>query len=167
MDHIHFMKQALKEAEKALHRDEFPVGCVMVYGEQTVASGSRFFTTGAERNELDHAEITALTRLIHERPTISRKDVVVFSTLEPCLMCYGALVVNGIRKIVYAYEDVFGGGTDLALTSLKPFYRNMRIDVVPGVLREESAALLKAYFSNPKNDYLKGTPLAEHALANS
>ena len=80
-------------------------------------------------------------------------------------MCYSALVVNGIRRIVYAYEDVLGGGTKVDLKSLTPFYKEMKIEVVAGVLRQESLALFKEFFSNADNDYLRGSLLAQHALS--
>jgi len=164
MDDAHFMKKALGEAEKALKKGEFPVGCVMVHEEKIVATGSRVCSSQTERNELDHAELAALRRLVLKGPVIRRDKVIVFSTLEPCLMCFSALIVNGIRKFVYAYEDVFGGGTDVALSQLKPFYRDIRIEVVPGILREKSIGLFREFFSNSNNDYLRGTLLAEHAL---
>ncbi len=106
----------------------------------------------------------ALRRLVELGGKIDRSKVVVFSTLEPCLMCYAALIVNGIRHIVYAYEDVLGGGTGLELTNLNPFYKEMKVVIVPGILRHESLGLFKKFFSDPRNDYLRGTLLAEHAL---
>jgi tRNA(adenine34) deaminase len=164
MDYEIYMKLALLEAETALTAGEFPVGCVIIHDGKTVATGSRVSSTQLDKNELDHAEMLALKRFVRERPDLGGKDTTVFSTLEPCLMCYSALIVNGITRIVYAYEDVFGGGTDLALSNRKPFYQNMQIQIVPGILRREALALFKAYFSNPKHDYLRETLLAKHAL---
>lgn len=163
--HEHFMQQAVAQAARALDAGQFPVGCVMAYQSDILVTGARSRSGPERQNELDHAEMTALRRLVDLDPPVDRKKVVVYSTLEPCLMCYSALIVNGIRKIAYAYEDVFGGGTDVDLSALRPCYRDLAIEVVPGVLRHESLALFKRFFSDPNNGYLKNTPLAEHALA--
>ena len=77
-------------------------------------------------------------------------------------MCYSALILAGIGKIVFAFEDVMGGGTGCDLSQLPPLYRDSPIIVVPGILRTESLKMFKNYFVNPANDYLKQTLLAEY-----
>jgi tRNA(adenine34) deaminase len=79
-------------------------------------------------------------------------------------MCYAALLLNGIHHIVYAYEDVMGGGTSLPLDQLTPLYKGMSVKTVQGVMRAESLALLKSFFSDPRNDYLRNTLLARYTL---
>jgi len=164
MDYEFFMVKALEEARQALSVGEFPVGCVMVYENRVLVTGARHHSLPDKHNELDHAEMLALRRLVDLGERIDRSRVTVFSTLEPCLMCYGAIILNGIRHIVHAYEDVMGGGTNLDLKTLNPFYRDMKITIVPGILRRESLVLFKRFFSDPHNDYLKGSLLAQHAL---
>jgi tRNA(adenine34) deaminase len=163
MDYEFFMGKAIEEARQALSIGEFPVGCVMVYDDRVLVTGTRRHSAPDKHNELDHAEMLALRRLIDLEQQVDRSKVALFSTLEPCLMCYSALIVNGIRTIVYAYEDVLGGGTKLDLTRLNPFYREMKVAIVQGVLRHESLGLFKDFFSDPNNNYLRGTLLAEHA----
>ena len=90
--------------------------------------------------------------------------ITVFCTMEPCLMCYGALILAGVGGIVFAYEDVMGGGTGCELFRLKPLYKNSPVTVVPGVMRAESLNLFKTYFSNPANSYWKQSLLAEYTL---
>ena len=80
-------------------------------------------------------------------------------------MCYAALILAGIGKIVYAYEDVMGGGSACELSRLKPLYKNSPITVVADVMRTESLQLFQAYFSNPANSYWKNSLLAEYTLA--
>jgi tRNA(adenine34) deaminase len=164
MDYGFFMSKALDEAEQALSHGEFPVGCIMVYEGEVIASGTRHGTRPDDRNEVDHAEMLALRRLGNHGQEIDREKVTVFTTLEPCLMCYAALIINGIRRVVYAYEDVMGGGTGLDLTGLNPIYAEAVMVVLPHVLRKESLSLLKRFFSDPGNTYLQGTLLAKHAL---
>lgn len=79
-------------------------------------------------------------------------------------MCYSALILAGIGEIVFAYEDVMGGGTGCDLAQLRPLYRNSRIEVLQGVLREKSLQLFKTYFSDPTNRYWKGSMLAQYTL---
>ncbi len=165
MDDDHFMKRALELAEEALEQGEFPVGCVMVHREKILVTGARKGTAGDVRNELDHAEMVALRRLIDLGDPIEHGNVTVFCTMEPCLMCYAALILAGIGKIVYAYEDVMGGGSGCELSLLKPLYKNSPITVVADVMRTQSLKLFQAYFSNPANSYWKNSLLAQYTLA--
>ena len=115
-------------------------------------------------NEIDHAEMVALRRLIEIKDIIDPGKITVFCTMEPCLMCYGALILAGVGEIVFAYEDVMGGATGCELSRLKPLYKNSPVSVVPGVMRPESLKIFKTYFSNPANSYWEKSLLAEHTL---
>lgn len=165
MDDDRFMGLALAEAEKALDRGDFPVGCVMVHRGRVVARGCRRGTAGGGGNELDHAEILALRRLMRRRAPVDPAAVTAYCTLEPCLMCFGALLIHGIGEIVYAYEDVMGGGTACERSRLAPLYRDRRVVVRAAVRRGESLALFKRFFRNPKEGYWRGSLLARSALA--
>lgn len=161
--HEQFMRLALHEAEIALAADEFPVGCVIVADGKVVATGSRI-NSAVEFSELDHAEIVALRNLQQSRPEIDLRTVTVYSTMEPCLMCYATLIVNSVPRLVYAYEDVMGGGTNLPLTMLSPLYASFQIEILGNVLREESLSLFQQFFKSGSNDYLKDTLLANYTL---
>ncbi len=165
-DHVHqtFMRLALSEAEQALAANEFPVGCVIVHHGEVVARGHRTNSRTGTANELDHAEVAALRELLSARPEIDRPGLTVYSTMEPCLMCYATLLLNGVRTIAWAYEDAMGGGTGLDLDSLPPLYREMRPTLIGGVLRAESLALFQRFFLNPDNDYWQGSLLADYTL---
>lgn len=164
MNYDRFMGAALREAQKALARGDFPVGCVMVHEGRIVARGSRKGTCGDGRNELDHAEIVALRRLAGRKKPVDASAITVFSTLEPCLMCFSALMLHGIGEIVYSYEDAMGGGTACDRLRLSPLYRDSRIRVRCGVRRGESLALFKAFFADPRHSYWRGSYLAEYTL---
>jgi tRNA(adenine34) deaminase len=165
MNYDRFMKKALEQAEDALALGEFPVGCVLVHREEVLVTGARTGTSGDGKNELDHAEMVALRRLIELDTPVNHGNVTIFCTMEPCLMCYAALILAGIGKIVYAYEDVMGGGISCELSRLRPLYQNSAIAVVSDVLRTESLKLFQAYFSNPDSNYWKNSLLAEYTLA--
>jgi len=166
--HERFMKMALVEARDALGRNEFPVGCLLVADGEVVAQGSRqnsrFFDSQQSANELDHAEIVALRNLIDQAPDTERRKITVYSTMEPCLMCFSTLILNNLHKIVYAYEDVMGGGSDLPLHLLRPLYRQKEVTVIPGVLRSESLDLFKKFFASPDNNYWQDSLLAKYTL---
>lgn len=162
---VHYMQMALKLAGQALDRGEFPVGCVVTYAGQVVARGERRGTHQANPSELDHAEMIALRQLESLIDPLDRKKVTVYATLEPCLMCFGALLISGIGTIVYAYEDAMGGGTTCPRGRMPSLYRDHPVRIVPGVCRTESLALLKAFFSNPELDYWRGSLLASYTLA--
>ena len=159
-----FMRQALGIAKAALAAEEFPVGCVLVHDGRVIATGARENSLAQARNELDHAEIIALRRLSLLDGNFDPEKMTLYSTLEPCLMCLGALLIAGIGKIVYAYEDAMGGGTSCPLMDLPALYRNRQTVLVAGVLRQESLLLFQAFFKNPKTDYLKETLLADYTL---
>ena len=80
-------------------------------------------------------------------------------------MCYAALILAGVGAIVFAYEDVMGGGTGCDLSRLKPLYRNSSIKVVPHLMRRKSLEMFQAYFSNPASRYWRKSLLAEYTLA--
>ena len=162
-EHERFMGLALVEAEAALARGEFPVGCVLVHKGVLLASGQRTHSSGRV-NEMDHAEMLALRSFLDAELDIAPGEVILYATMEPCLMCFSTLILNGIRKIVYGYEDVMGGGTNLPLTALSPLYAAMEIQLVPSVLRQESLALFQQFFRNPDNPYWKGSLLANYTL---
>jgi tRNA(adenine34) deaminase len=161
--HEHFMRLALTEAEHALNSGEFPVGCVIAGPDGVVAAGRRRNSVGRP-NEMDHAEIVALRALLACGLEVDPGGLTVYSTMEPCLMCFSTLILNGIRTIVYAYEDVMGGGTNVPLATMHPLYAAMEIAVIPNVLRRESLDLFVTFFSRPENKYWQDSLLAEYTL---
>ena len=165
MDFKYFMKKALDLAKTAMDAGEFPVGCVIVNENKIIASGLRTGTAHKNStNEIDHAEILALRQLSSIKMNGDPRKTVLFCTMEPCLMCFGAILLSGIRTIVYAYEDAMGGGTHVDLSELSPFYKDIQIKVIPHILREESLNLFQTYFSNPENTYWKGSLLEQYTL---
>jgi tRNA(adenine34) deaminase len=85
--------------------------------------------------------------------------------MEPCLMCFAALMLTGIGTIVYAYEDVMGGGTACDLDCLPPLYKQRRPRIIAGILRQASLERFRAFFADPQNDYWRDSLLASYTLA--
>ncbi|MBT8342473.1 MAG: nucleoside deaminase [Desulfatitalea sp.] len=163
-DHETYMQLALAIARRALDKDEFPVGCVVAHAGRVVARGERINTQKSVPSELDHAEILALRQVEALDPAPDRDGMVLYATLEPCLMCYGAILISGIGTVVYAYEDAMGGGTRCNRTLLPALYRDNPINVVPGVCRRQSLVLFQDYFRRPHTAYWNDSLLAEYTL---
>ena len=158
------MVLALKAAEAALALGEFPVGCVIMQGSDVVVTGARQGTGDGEKraSELDHAEILALRQL--ELLDIDRGALTLYCTMEPCLMCFAAIMLSGIKKVVFAYEDVMGGGTNCDRNALSPLYRDCGVQMIPGVMRGESLGLFYQFFNRPQNVYWRGSLLERYTL---
>ena len=139
----YFMSLALAQAGQAFDRGEFPVGCVIVQDGEVLAEGCRKGTVSGHGavSEVDHAEIRALKNLEQAGICFDPEKTALFCTMEPCLMCYGAIILSGIKKIVYAYEDVMGGGTGCDIQTMPPLYRDSRMVVTGGVCRQKSLDL--------------------------
>lgn len=162
-----YMVLALDQAANALDRGEFPVGCVIVENGRVVAQGARTGTVQGTRgramvSEVDHAEIRALKNMEICGREVVPENCTLFCTMEPCLMCYGAIILYGIGKIVYAFEDPMGGGTCCDLTSLTPLYRDSRVQVVGGVCRQKSLDLFYNFFNKQETLYWKGSFLENY-----
>lgn len=163
--HQYYMQRALTLARHALDQDEFPVGCIMVYEGKIIAQGERIGTHRETPSEIDHAEMLALRQLENLPEPIDRKKVTLYATLEPCLMCFGALLISGIGTLVYAYEDAMGGGSACNRSRLPALYSNNGMQVIPHVCRVESLRLFQDFFSRPHIDYWRNSYLEEYTLA--
>ena len=159
------MQIALEEARQALAEDEFPVGCAVLLDDRVLVTGRRVNSHGAAPSELDHAEIVALRRLETIDRALDRRRMALYATLEPCLMCFGAILISGIGTLVYAYEDAMGGGTACDCVRLPSLYRDRPLQIVPGVCRRESLTLFQDYYRRPHIAYWRDSLLERYTLA--
>ena len=159
-----FMTVALDLANTALENGDFPVGCVIADEDAVIAKGRRTGTASEMVNEIDHAELNALRALYSKAPDIDRLRLTIYCTMEPCLMCFSAIMLSGIGRVVYAYEDVMGGGTGCDRSSLSPLYRDNRLTVVAGILRENSLVLFQRFFADSGNAYWADSLLSRYTL---
>lgn len=165
MDDFALMGRALELAELALKEGEFPVGCLIGLHGEILVEARRENSGGNLPSEISHAEILAIKKLEEKIPLKERQACTLYSTMEPCLMCYAAILLSGIGKIVWAYEDVMGGGT--SVTNLAPLYMDRKPEILPRFRRKESLALFKRFFENPHTGYWKESLLARHTLETS
>jgi tRNA(adenine34) deaminase len=140
----HFMRLALREAERALERDEVPIGAVVVAGGEVVAAA------GNERelrsDPTAHAEVLALREAGRTLGGWRIPDSVIYVTLEPCAMCAGAIVLARVPRVVYGADDPKAGAAGSVLDVLGEERLNHRPQVDGGLLAEESAELLRGFF---------------------
>lgn len=165
MNHEKYMREALDQARRALAAQEFPVGCVLVLDDKVIARGHRMNSREEECNEIDHAEVVTLRHLLSENPQVDCSRISVYSTMEPCLMCFSTMLLSGIRRFVYGYEDRMGGGTNLPLNQLNPLYAEMEVKVEPGILRADCLRLFQQFFR--QYPYWEDSLLARYTLGQS
>ena len=134
----YFMKKALQEAEMAFNKGEIPVGAVVVIDNKVIARSHNL--TELLNDVTAHAEMQAITSAANYLGGKYLKDCTLYVTLEPCQMCAGALYWSQITKIVYGASDENRGFSKLG-TQLHP-----KTKVVSGVLEEECALLMRAFF---------------------
>lgn len=136
---IKYMRHALDEARKAFERDEVPVGAVIVCGDRIIARGHNL--TETLNDVTAHAEMQAITAGANFLGGKYLTDCTLYVTLEPCVMCAGALGWSQISKIVYGASDEKRGYSRFAPDALHP-----KTEVISGVLEEECVELVKEFF---------------------
>ena len=145
----YYMNIALKEAMKAYKKDEVPVGCVIVKDDKIIARGHN--QKEKKNNAILHAEIVTLNKAQKKLNDWHLNDCTMYVTLEPCLMCTGAIIQTRIKKVVYGALDSKGGAIEstIKVNEIKGF--NHRFESISKVLEKECSTLLKTYFKSKRN----------------
>lgn len=139
----YFMRQALLEAKEAYDRDEIPVGVVIVYKDRIIARGHNL--TETLNDVTAHAEMQAITSAAGVLGGKYLTGCTVYVTLEPCIMCAGALGWSQISRIVYGAADDKRGFQKFAPKALHP-----KTEIQGGILQEECARLMQDFFRNKR-----------------
>lgn len=143
-DAVYFMKRALSQAVAAERRGEVPVGAVVVRDGQIVGRAGN--SPIGDRDPSSHAEIKALRRAGKKIGAYRLNGAELYVTLEPCLMCYSAMVQARIARLIYGAADPKGGVFSTgAFASVKQAY-NHRIEVEAGPLAEAASRMLSGFF---------------------
>jgi len=139
-----FMGLALEEADRAATAGEVPIGAVVVLDGRVVARGRN--APVAERDPTAHAEIVALRAAARELGNYRLPDVTLYSTVEPCAMCCGALVHARVARLVYGAADPKAGAVRSLFRLLEDTRLNHQVDVTAGVRAAECGARLSEFF---------------------
>ena len=142
---IQFMQLALEEARLAGSAGEVPIGAVVVYQDQLIArAGNR---TLRDCDPTAHAEIVAVRAAARHLGNYRLADTTLFATIEPCSMCAGAIIQARVPRLVYGADDPKGGAFRSCFEILTNPRLNHQVEVTPGVLSAECAALLQSFFA--------------------
>lgn len=142
------MKMAISEALKASGKDEVPVGAVLVCDGKVVAKGHNLRET--LQTPIGHAEIVTLHRASKHRQSWRLTDCTLYVTLEPCVMCAGAIVQSRVPRLVYGATDPKGGAIESLYQVASDSRLNHQVEIVGGVLADECSELLKKFFRNKR-----------------
>ena len=139
-----YMKQAIRQAKKAMALEEVPIGCVIVRDGKVIARG--YNRRNTDKNTLSHAELNAIKKASRVVGDWRLEGCTMYVTLEPCQMCAGALVQSRIDEVVIGCMNPKAGcaGSVLNLLQMEGF--NHRVKITQGVLQEECSALLSDFF---------------------
>jgi tRNA(adenine34) deaminase len=145
MNHEHYMRQALREAQKAFDQDEVPVGAVLVLQDQIIARAHN--QVELLNDSTAHAEILALTAAYHALGTKYLPEATLYVTVEPCTMCAGALYWGKIGRIVFGAADE-KNSYRRCQGNVSPFHP--KTELIGGVLETECADLMKSFFQQKR-----------------
>ncbi len=145
-DDERWMREALAEARKALHKGEVPVGAVVVCEGQVLGRGHNLVESIQEPTA--HAEILALTAAANRLADWRLGGCTLYVTLEPCPMCAGAVVLSRVERVVFGARDPRFGACGSFFHVLDVNSPDVKAEIVPGVLEEEASALLRQFFEN-------------------
>ncbi len=140
-----YMKQALKQAEKALALGEVPIGCVIVYEGRIIGRG--YNRRNTDKSTLSHAEITAIKKASKVIGDWRLEDCTAYITLEPCPMCAGAIVQARIKRVVAGAMNPKAGCGGSVLNILQEPGFNHQVEFESGVLETQCADILKSFFT--------------------
>ena len=138
------MRLALREAERALEHDDVPIGAVVVHDGEVIGAGHN--ERELREDPTAHAEVIALREAAKHLGTWRVLDSVLYVTLEPCVMCAGAIVLARVPRVVYGTEDPKAGAVTSVAELLDHPQLNHRPEHAGGLLRDECADLLTAFF---------------------
>ena len=144
----YYMSLALKEAQKALLEDETPIGCVIVKDDKVIARGHN--KREIKNLVTSHAEVEAITKANKKLKSWRLVDCDLYVTVEPCIMCGGAIIQSRIRNVYYGAKDLKGGAFGSSINILDANNINHRPNIIGGILEEECAIIIKNYFKNKR-----------------
>lgn len=143
-----FMKQALNEAKKAYKKEEIPVGAVIVYDGKIIARAHNL--KESKKSSISHAEILAIQKANKKLNGWRLENCEMYITLEPCMMCMGAIINSRIKKIYIGTLDPKAGACE-SVINIANYKFNHLVDIETGILKEECEYILKDFFKMLRN----------------
>ncbi len=144
-----YMNIALDEAVKSYKKGDVPVGAIIVYKNKIIAKAHN--CKEQNKNAIEHAEILAISQACKKLNTWHLEECTIYVTLEPCLMCAGALIQSRIGKLVFATENEKFGYVGSISNILNNKNNNHHPFIISGICKEKSQKLLKAFFKDKRN----------------
>lgn len=146
--HVRWMKQALREAERAMDMGEVPVGAVVVRADAIVGRGHNMVET--LQDPTAHAEMIAITAACDTLGTRVLDECTLYVTLEPCPMCAGAMVLARVERLVFGAFDEKAGCASTLYNLVEDRRFNHRLKVISSVQAEQSSELLRSFFATKR-----------------
>ena len=150
MDDAHWMRLALEEAAKALQTGDVPIGAVAVLDDEIIGVGRN--RREADQDPTAHAEMMAIRQAAQHIGHWRIEGVTLYCTLEPCVMCAGAMVLARLPRLVYAAPDPKAGAGGSVMDILRHEALNHRVEVVSGVLAAEAAGQIRDFFRRLRDE---------------
>ncbi|KMJ45520.1 tRNA adenosine(34) deaminase TadA [Xenorhabdus khoisanae] len=147
----YWMRRAIKLAMQAQEKGEIPVGAVLVADNEIIAEGFNHPIT--DHDPTAHAEIIALRRGGMQLQNYRLLNTTLYVTLEPCIMCAGAMVHSRIQRLVYGASDMKTGAAGSLIDILRHPGMNHQIDITGGVLAQECSSMLSAFFKQRREQH--------------
>jgi len=147
---IKYMKEAVKEARKALKIDEVPVGAVIVHNDEIIGRGHNLKEKMGD--PVSHAEIIAIKEAANFLGDWRLLDCELYVTIEPCPMCAGAILQARIKRVIYGADDKKSGAVNSLYNLLNDKRLNHRVEVKKGILAGEIKKIMKTFFKNLRTE---------------
>lgn len=143
------MSLAIKEALKAKDLDEVPVGAIIVKDDKVISKG--YNLREKDNSVISHAEINAIKKANKKLKSWRLEECTLYVTLEPCIMCAGAIIQSRFKRVVFGTRDPKGGAFVSSIDVQKADNLNWKVEITEGVLQEECSLILKEYFKEKRN----------------
>ena len=149
MDDVSFMKKAVEEAVSSFNRDDIPVGAVLVIGGELIDSSGNSSHTNSDYISHAEAQLIRKNASLIKKAHKEGKKIVLYTTLEPCIMCLGMCVQSRISEIIYSCPDPAGGATDIKST--KEWSKKIWPRIKAGPMAKETYDLFMKYMHGKEN----------------
>lgn len=159
----YFMREALKEAQKSLAKEEIPIGCVIVKNGDIIGRGHN--AREERQKAILHAEIMAIDDANENEGNWRLLDSTLFVTIEPCVMCSGAIGLARIPQVIYGAANQKFGGAGSLYDILTDVRLNHRVEVETGILETECAAIMQDFFRKNREKKKQPSKLPKNSLS--